>query len=67
MLPRITHLEHDSKGVEDHQQFSCFFGLRVVRCREVELTTLNIALLGRQPKYCLPKGVSTITIGFTCS
>ena len=26
--------------------------LNVVRCRNVELTMLNIALLGRQPKYC---------------
>ena len=29
-----------------------FFALIDVRCRIVELTTLNIALLGRQPKYC---------------
>ena len=29
-----------------------FPALNVVRCRNVELTTLNIALLGRQPKYC---------------
>ena len=39
-------------GVDRHQQFSYFFGLRVVRFRNVELTTLNITLLGRQPKYC---------------
>ena len=26
--------------------------LGFVRCRNVELTTLNIALLGRQPKHC---------------
>ena len=29
-----------------------FFSLIDVRCRIVELTTLNITLLGRQPKYC---------------
>ena len=45
------HLGQDNKGVEGHQQFSYFFGLSVVNCRNVELTTLNIALLGRQPKY----------------
>ena len=28
-----------------------FSALNVVRCRNVELTTLNIALLRRQPKY----------------
>ena len=37
--------------MEDHHQFSCFSGLRAVHCKEVELTTLNIALLRRQPKY----------------
>ena len=40
----------DNKGVDRHQQFSYFSGLHVVRCRNVELLTLNIALLGRQPK-----------------
>ena len=30
--------------------FLLFFGLGFVRCKNVELTTLNIALLGRQPK-----------------
>ena len=29
-----------------------FSGLNVVPCKNVELTTLNKALLGRQPKYC---------------
>ena len=29
-----------------------FSGLSVVCCRNVELTTLNIVLLRRQPKYC---------------
>ena len=29
-----------------------FPALNVVRCGNVELPTLNIALLGRQPKYC---------------
>ena len=29
-----------------------FSSIRVVHCRNVKLTTLNIALLGRQPKYC---------------
>ena len=38
--------------MEGHQQFSYFSDLRVVHCRNVDLTTLNIALLGRQPKYC---------------
>ena len=37
--------------MEGHQQFNYFSGLSVVRCRNVELMTLNIALLGRQPKY----------------
>ena len=27
-------------------------GLGTIRCRNVELTTLNIVLLGRQPKHC---------------
>ena len=44
--------KQDSKGVEGHQQFGCFSSLSVVHCRNVELTTLNIALLRRQPKYC---------------
>ena len=38
--------------MEGHEQFNYFFGLSVVSCKNVELTTLNIALLGRQPKYC---------------
>ena len=38
--------------MEGHQQFSYFSGLSAVSCRNVELTTINIALLGRQPKYC---------------
>ena len=38
--------------MEGHQQFSYFSSLSVIRCRNVELTTLNITLLGRQPKYC---------------
>ena len=38
--------------MEGHQQFSYFSCLRAARCMNVELATLNIALLGRQPKYC---------------
>ena len=46
-------MEQDSKGAKGHHQFSySFFALNVVHCRNVELTTLSIALLGRQPKYC---------------
>ena len=29
-----------------------FPALNVVRCGNIELTTLNIELLGKQPKYC---------------
>ena len=38
--------------MEGHQQINYFFCLSAVRCRDVELMTLNIALLGKQPKYC---------------
>ena len=38
--------------MEGHQQFSCFSSLGAVRSRNVEITTLNVALLKRQPKYC---------------
>ena len=51
--PSCARLEQDSKGAKGHHQFSyLFYALNVVRCRKVELTTLNITLLGRQPKYC---------------
>ena len=38
--------------MEGYQQFSYFSGLSAVCYRNVELTTLNIALLGRLPKFC---------------
>ena len=38
--------------MEGYQQVSFFSVLRAVRFKDVELMTLNIALLGRQPMYC---------------
>ena len=40
----LSTLGEESKGVEGHQQLSYFSGLSVVRCRNVKLTMLNIAL-----------------------
>ena len=47
MTPFYAHMGQDSKGVKVTNGSIIFFGLSVARCRNVELTTLNIPLLGR--------------------
>ena len=59
--PSCARLEQDSKGAKGHHHFNYLsYALNVLRCRKIEITTLNTTLLGRheRPKMrcvkCMP-------------